>query len=45
VSAVLGHSSISITADIYDHPDDARTRAATSAADDAMQPEDDPGDE
>ena len=40
VSAVLGHSSISITADIYDHPDDARTRAATSAADQAMQPED-----
>jgi integrase len=45
VSAVLGHSSISITADIYDHPDDARTRAATSAADDAMQPEDEQNDE
>jgi hypothetical protein len=37
------HSSISITADIYDHPDDARTRAATSAADQAMQPEGEQG--
>jgi integrase len=45
VSAVLGHSSISIAADIYDHPDDARTRAATSAADHAMQPEDEQNDE
>lgn len=37
VSATLGHSSIQITADIYDHPDDQRIANATSAADQAIQ--------
>jgi hypothetical protein len=43
VSAVLGHNSISITADIYD----TRTTPAPamSAADQAMQPEDEQNDD